>query len=211
MQLLSVRPIALAICLFGATFVAGQSQSYLLRSDGAVRVNGVSVPGTAMVSVGDFVETAKGSVARISAPGVSMFVGENSRVSVRSGFLALDQGSAAVSSKGKVLTGASQYSIAPVGVSGAKYQIANLDGSLSVFSKIGQLDIVGPTGGASLGSGQRAILSASKSTSDYGNFTGLDMSSAQFDSSSGPALTNVCRTAALCYCRTAKNCRKTIR
>lgn len=208
MKPFSVRAIALAVCLLGLTLISAQSQeSYLLRSNGTVRVNGITVPGTAMVSAGDLIETSNGSVARISAPGVSMFVGENSKVSVKSGFLALDQGAAAITSRSGVLTGASQYSFSPVGTGSARYQIANVDGSLSVFSKAGGLQIAGPGGGSSLLSGQKATLSSS-STGDSArsNFTELDTSQRTFNQLVVPATSNLCKTAKSCYCRTAKNC-----
>lgn len=139
----AIRVYALAvICLLSAVGLFAQTkQSYLLRSDGDVRVNGIAVPSTTIVSPGDVIETSKGSVAKIAAPGASTLIGENSRVSVKTGTLAVDHLSAASSSN-----------------------TALSDGSAIDFQQL-----------------------SAESTS------------------------RVCRTAALCYCRTSKNCRKTIR
>jgi len=122
---------AIAFLLLIACIGAQSQQSYLLRSDGQVRVNGIAVPTTTVVSPGDLIETSKGSKAKIAAPGVSMVVGENARVSV---------------TKGALVNVGSSTSSSP-------------DGGSASF---GQLD-GGPT-------------------------------------------SNVCRTAKLCYCKTAKAC-----
>jgi hypothetical protein len=122
---------AMAFLLLAACIGAQSQQNYLLRSDGQVRVNGTMVPTTTVVSPGDLIETSKGSMAKIAAPGVSLLVGENSRVSVKNGSL-VDLGSSAS---------------APVDSASANF---------------GQLD--------------------------------------------GAATSNVCRTAKLCYCKTAKAC-----
>jgi hypothetical protein len=83
--------LVVAICFLGATSLFSQAQkNYLLRADGDVRVNGVAVPSSAIVSPGDLIETSKGSVAKIAAPGVSLLVPENSRVSVKMGTLAVN-------------------------------------------------------------------------------------------------------------------------
>jgi hypothetical protein len=123
--------LAMALLLLATCIGAQSQQSYLLRSDGQVRVNGITVPTTAVVSPGDLIETSKGSMAKIAAPGVSLLVGENSRVSVKNGSL------------------------------------VDLGSSTSA-----------PLGGASA------------------NFGQLD----------GGTTSNICRTAKLCYCKTAKAC-----
>ena len=130
-----------AICLLSAVALFAQTQqSYLLRSAGEVRVNGITVPSTTVVSPGDLIETSKGSTAKIAAPGKSMLIGENSRVSVAAGGLAVH----------------------PSGVSAPSATLT-------------------------------------------------DSPAADFEQLSGGSTSQVCRTAALCSCKTVKNCTKTLR
>jgi len=131
-RMMRVSPVAVSLFLLIGTCICAQSQqAYLLRSDGEVRVNGMAVPSTTVVSPGDLIETSKGSVAKIAAPGVSMLVSENSRVSVKNGSL-------------------------------------------------------------------EAVDSSAPAPPDN--------SSANFGQLSGGATSNLCRTAKLCYCKTAKAC-----
>lgn len=137
----TVTKMALVVCILCAFAVSAQTQSYLLRSEGAVSVNGIAVPSTALVSDGDVIQTGKGSSAKIAAPGMAMLLGENSRVAVANGKLAVDHGSA------------------------------------SIANSRGQVSTVG-------------------ASSSPNSFTQL----------LGPSTSNVCRTAAICYCKTAAHC-----
>jgi hypothetical protein len=205
-RMLGVITVGFAICALSATCVQAQ-QSYLLRSNGEVRVNGVAVPGTAVVSPGDLIETSKGSIAKIAAPGMSMLVGEDSKVSVKAGFLGVDRGSAAVSSNGGIMTGASQYSIAPEGTNAAKYQIANVGGAVSVSSEKGGLTIMGPNSAATnVLSGRKTMLTSASANSVHTSSALLDSSSVKFQQVSAPAISGVCRTAKECSCKTATQC-----
>lgn len=131
MRELRIPVVAMASFLLIASCICAQSQErYLLRSDGSVRVNGITVPTTSVVLPGDIVETSKGSTAKIAAPGKSMIVAENSRVSVSNG----------------------------------------------------------------------RLTPSSSST------PAADNTSVSFPQLSGSATSNVCRTAKLCYCKTAKAC-----
>ncbi len=209
-RVLCVPTFGLAIWILSITCAFAQAQqSYLLRSEGDVRVNGVTVPGTAVVSSGDLIETAKGSVAKIAAPGVSMLIGESSTVSVRTGFLGVDRGSAAVSSNGSILTGASQYSIAPVGASVAKYQIANVGAGLSVFSDTGRLTITSLTSRpVNLLSGEKTVLQSSGAASGNASSARLDSSAVNFEQLDAPPLSGLCKAVKDCFCKTAKECRR---
>src|ERR1017187_3013486 len=73
---------AVTCVLFAATAFAQTQPTYMLVSSGLVRVNGVTVPRSTVVFPGDIIETTKGAAAKISAPGTSMLVSENSSVSV---------------------------------------------------------------------------------------------------------------------------------
>ena len=204
-RMIRVSPIAVAFFLLIATCISAHSQqTYLLRSNGEVRVNGIAIPGSTVISPGDVIETSKGSAAKIAAPGVSMLVGENSRVSVKSGSLAVDQGSANVSTNSGILTGASQYSISGTGTT--KYQIANTAGSLSVLSTGGPLTISGPSGrAASLQSGQKGVFPSSSASSAH-SASMFDSSTVGFQPMSSSPITQACKNARECVCRDGKQC-----
>ena len=90
-----VQALAVTILFLSVgTALAQNQQTYMLMSEGLVRVNGVPVPRSTVVFPGDIVETSNGAAARISAPGRSMLVPESSRVSVDGG-LVVNSGAAA--------------------------------------------------------------------------------------------------------------------
>lgn len=198
-----------ALCLLGTSVLVGQTQqSYLLRSDGYVQVNGVPVPKTSVVLPGDVVETYKGSMAKIASPGMSMLVGENSRISVKSGTLAIDKGSASIASSAGTSIGAAQYSISPTGSSPAKYQVASSGQSVSVLSSNGPLSVTSSSGITKVLSGQTAVISAGSSALGMTTTALVDSSSANFSQLDDLEASRTCRKATLlkCFCKTAKQC-----
>ena len=198
--------IAFVGCLLSAVCTSAQNQSYLLRSEGAVSVNGVAVRSSALVSEGDVVQTGKGSSAKIASPGMAMLVGENSRVAVSNGNLAIDRGSASVSSTGRISTTFSQYTIKPLAVNSTRYMVSNHDGSLFIKSESGGLAVTGPNmASKNVLSGQKARFAGGASEVS----SATDSDSAQpgaFHQQMGSYSSNLCRTAASCYCKTAAQC-----
>ena len=201
--------LIVALCLLSVTVLVAQTQqNYLLRSDGRVQVNGVLVPSTAVVSPGDVIETAKGSMARIASPGMSMLVGQSSRVVVKRGTLALDKGSASITSSTGAAIGAAQYSIAPSGTTTAKYQIANSGESLSVLSSGGPLAVSSSNGVTKIPSGQVGVISSNVLAVNSASTVWVDSSSVSFDQLSAPDSSPVCKKKTIreCICKTAKQC-----
>jgi len=198
--------VVLVACILSAIIVSAQTQSYLLRSEGDVSVNGTAVHSSALVSNGDIIQTGKGGSAKIAAPGIAMVLGENSHVTVTNGKLAIDRGSASVSSTGRIATVSSQYAIEPVGSNSTKYLISNYRGSLSITSQGGELAIAGPNmTSRNLLAGQKARIAAG----NYEVSSAADGEKGQANSFGqliGPYSSNVCRTAATCYCKTAAQC-----
>lgn len=194
------------LSIFTAAALSAQNGNFLLRSEGNVSVNGTVVPSSALVSPGDVVQTGKGGSAKLVAPGVAMVLGENSRVSVANGKLALDQGSASVTNSGRIATLFSQYSVKPAGSGSATYLVSNKAGSLSVTSANGALAVVGPDLVAkNLLSGQKANFTSAKTSL----VSAGDDASSQPDSFNqliGAYSSNLCRTAKSCYCKTAARC-----
>ncbi len=198
--------VVLVVCIFSAIGVSAQSQSYFLRSEGAVSLNGTAVHSSALVSDGDVVQTGKGGSAKIAAPGIAMVIGENSQVAVANGKLSLDRGSASITSAGRVATVSSQYLIQPVSGNSARYLVSNYGGSLFVTSRDGELAVTGPNKTSrNLLSGQKARVTAGS----YELFSAADNGGGQpssFGQLIGSYSSNLCRTAASCYCKTAAQC-----
>lgn len=201
----TVTKMALVVCILGALAASAQTQSYLLRSEGSVSVNGAAVPTTALVSDGDVIQTGKGSTAKIAAPGMAMLVGENSRVAVGSGKLAVDHGSASIASRGQVSTVSSHYAIKPASSDFTRYLVSNNGGYLSVISASGALSVTGPD---TLAKGVSSGQGTSFALGDYrGGAANAGTSQPRpFAQLLGPPTSNVCRTAAICYCKTAAHC-----
>jgi len=198
--------VALVACIVVAA-VSAQGQNYLLRTEGAVTVNGVAVPSTVLISAGDVIQTGKGGSAKIAAPGMAVLLAENSQVSLTDGALAINQGSASVTSTGRIATVSSQYAIKPVGTGSARYVVSNVGGSLTVTPWHGELAVVASnTVATNVLTGQKASFTAGKSkVSSVSNETLVEQRDA-FSQLMGPYSSNLCRTAASCYCKTAARC-----
>jgi hypothetical protein len=89
--------VLLLCCLSANTLFAQTATGYMLFGSGSVLVNGKLASGATSVAAGDTIETLPGSVAKISAPGVSMLLAEKSKVTVGEKSLSVTSGSAIVS------------------------------------------------------------------------------------------------------------------
>jgi hypothetical protein len=86
------------VCWLSASVVFAQNATgYMLFGSGSVLVNGKLASGATSVAAGDTIETLPGSVAKISAPGVSMLLAEKSKVAVGEKTLSMTSGSAIIS------------------------------------------------------------------------------------------------------------------
>jgi hypothetical protein len=138
---------------------------------------------------------------------MAMRLGENSRVAVSNGKLAMDHGSAAVSSTGRISTVSSQYAIKPVDGYSARYLVSSNGGSLSVTPKSGGVAITGPSNTSQVLSGQKASFA----NGNYNLFSSNDGESAHqnsFGQLMGPYSSGFCRTSKTCFCKTAGQCSK---
>lgn len=184
---------------FALTLVAQIQPSYVLITDGSVRVNGVPAPRMIAISSGDVIETASGASGKISAPGTSILVGQNSHVSAVGNQLVVNSGSAVVSTTNGISTQLPQYSVTPAGSGAAKYQVAIQGSSSSVVSSVGQLKITSPAGSATnLATGQTVVLSSGQSSISSVSGTLGSAPPTSFVQSSKPFISPPCRNNRQC-------------
>lgn len=90
--------VVLLMCWLSANALFAQNATgYMLFVSGSVLVNGKLASGATSVATGDTIETLPGSVAKVSAPGLSMLLAEKSKMAVGEKMLTITSGSAILS------------------------------------------------------------------------------------------------------------------
>ena len=95
------KKLVVVLLCIGITprLVLSQAAGAMLSAAGQVTVNGHSVANSIAIFPGDRIETAAGSGATISAPGVSVQVGERSAVTWQAQLVQFENGAALISAK----------------------------------------------------------------------------------------------------------------
>ncbi len=144
----------------------GSSDAAVLRSSGAVAVNGSVAPTTTALFKGDKVETAAGGVVTISSPGSTVLIPSNSQMVFNGGVLDLTAGTASISTTKGMAAQMDKYLIAPATSGAAKFEIKKTGSSVLIHASSGVLAVSARGGNTfTLAEGATATLDLGTGTS----------------------------------------------
>ena len=143
----------------------GSSDAAVLRSSGAVAVNGSVAPTTTALFKGDKVETAAGGVVTISSPGSTVLIPSNSQMVFNGGVLDLTAGTASISTTKGMAAQMDKYLIAPATSGAAKFEIKKTGSSVLIHASSGVLAVSAPGNTFTLAEGATATLALGTGTS----------------------------------------------
>lgn len=120
--------------------LGGTDEAAVLRSSGAVVVNGTGAPDTTALFKGDQVQTANGGIVTISSPGSSVFVPSNSQVTFKGSSVNVAAGTARISTTKGMAAQADSSVISPASGK-ANFEISRVGNDVFVHASSGSLTV----------------------------------------------------------------------
>ena len=154
------------VMIFAAALFAAEQPAAMLYSHGAALLNGNSIARSAAIFSGDLVQTQADSVANINAPGSSVLVLNESLVQYEGSTLKLEHGGVTISTSKLLATRAGDVTVAPSASVWTEFEVRDVDGTVQIAARKGDLTISDATGTTILAQGQQTTREASDSQVD---------------------------------------------
>jgi hypothetical protein len=139
-----------------ASLFAADSGAAMLYADGAAWLNGSHVPNSSAIFAGDLVQTRSDSAANIHASGSSITVLGDSLVQFEGVSLKVEHGGVSVSTSKGIATTAGDVRVAPVSNAWTEFNVTDVDGTVRIAARKGDLTITDDNGTVTLAQGQEA-------------------------------------------------------
>ncbi len=137
-----------------ASLFAADTGAAMLYTDGAAWLNGAHVPKSSAIFAGDLVQTRSDSAANIHAPGSSITVLGDSLVQFEGSSLKVEHGGVSVSTSKGVATTAGDVRVAPASNAWTEFNVTDIDGTVRIAARKGDLTITDGSGTVTLAQGQ---------------------------------------------------------
>jgi hypothetical protein len=154
------------LLFFPASMFAADSGAAMLYINGAAWLNGSSVPGSSAIFSGDLLQTKPGSVANINALGSAITVHGDSLVQFEGVSLKLEHGGVTISTSKGVAATAGEVKVAPLSNMWTEFNVTDVDGTVRIAARKGDLSITDANGTSTLAQGQETTR---EETSDQSN------------------------------------------
>lgn len=138
----------------------------MLYTNGATWLNGSHVPHSSAIFSGDLVQTRSDSIANINAPGAAITVLGDSLVQFEGTSLKVEHGGVTVSTSKGVATTAGDVKVAPVTNAWTEFQVTDLDGTVRIAARKGDVTVSDGNGTMTLAQGQETTRDETSDQSD---------------------------------------------
>jgi len=156
MGMAAFRKMVSCVLLLGfpASLFAADSGAAMLYTHGAAWLNGTRPPASSAIFTGDLVQTRSDSPADINAPGSSITVLGDSLIQFEGSSLKVEHGGVAVSTSKGIATTAGDVRVAPVSNSWTEFNVTDVDGTVRIAARKGDLNVTDDNGTVTLAQGQ---------------------------------------------------------
>jgi hypothetical protein len=157
MGIAAFRKMASCVLLLGfpASLFAADSNAAMLYTHGAAWLNGSHVPSSSAIFVGDLLQTRSDSGANINALGSSIVVLGDSLVQFEGSALKVEHGGVEVATSKGVATQAGEVRVAPVSNAWTEFNVTDVDGTVRIAARKGDLTVTDGKGTVLLAQGQQ--------------------------------------------------------
>src|ERR1700730_15545927 len=166
----------LACCVlvisFPALMSAADNNAAMLYTNGTAWVNGAHVPrASSSIFSGDLLQTPSDSVANIKSPGSTITVFSDSLVQFEGSSLRIDHGGVTIATSKGVGTMVGDLRVLPSANSWTEFNVIDVDGTVRIAARKGDLTLSDGTGTVTLAQGQETTReeNSPQSDSDKGN------------------------------------------
>ena len=174
---------------FPASIFAADSGAAMLYAPGAAWVNGAHVPSSSAIFSGDLVQTRSDSGANINAPGSSITVLGDSLVKFEGSSLDVEHGGVAVATSKGVATTAGDVHVAPASNTWTEFNVTDVDGTVRIAARKGDLNITDDNGTVTLAQGQETTRDEQSDQSADTNNNNKDKKKKKRAAGAAPAAT----------------------
>jgi hypothetical protein len=154
------------VMIFPAALFAAEQPAAMLYSHGTALLNGNSIARSSAIFTGDLVQTNVDSVANINAVGSSILVLNDSLVQYEDGNLKLEHGGLTVSTSKLLRARAGDVTVSPTAGVWTEFEVRDVDGTVKIAARKGDLTISDDTGTTTLAQGQETTRDESQSQDD---------------------------------------------
>jgi len=156
--------------LFPGSLFAADSNAAMLYTNGAAWVNGAHVPRSASsIFSGDLLQTRSDSAANINAPGSSITVLADSLVQFQGASVDIQHGGVTVATSKEIYATAGDVKVAPASNSWTEFNVTDVDGTVRIVARKGDLTISDGKDVVTLAQGQDTTRDESSGTNDKDN------------------------------------------
>ena len=154
------------LVIFPAALFAGDQPAAMLYSHGTALLNGNSIASSSAIFSGDLVETSSDSAANINASGSIVLVRNDSLVQYQGNAVKLEHGGVTISTSKALATRAGDVTVSPAASVWTDFEVRDVDGTVQIAARKGDLTISDDTGTTSLAQGQQTTRDDSQSQED---------------------------------------------
>jgi len=156
----------LVVLLPGWLFAA-DSNAAMLYTNGAAWINGAHVPrSSSAIFAGDLLQTRSDSVANINEPGSSIEILSDSLIRFEGVSVRIEHGGVTVSTSKKVSTTAGDVKVVPVSNAWTEFNVTDVDGTVRIAARKGDLNITDDNGTVTLAQGQETTRDENSGNTD---------------------------------------------
>lgn len=153
--------------LFPGSSFAADSNAAMLYTNGAAWVNGSHVPrSSSAIFSGDLLQTRSDTIANINQPGSTITVLADSLVEFQGSALSIEHGGVTVSTSRSVSTIAGDVKVTPVSNTWTEFNVTDVDGTVRIAARKGDLTINDGRGTVTLAQGQETTRDDSSGNDD---------------------------------------------
>ena len=152
--------------IFPAALFAADQHTAMLYSHGTAMLNGNSIARSSAIFSGDSVQTDADSAANINASGSIVLVLNDSLVKYQGNAVELEHGGVTISTSKLLATRAGDVTVSPAASVWTEFEVRDVDGTVQIAARKGDLTISDDTGTTTLAQGQETTRDDSQSQGD---------------------------------------------
>ena len=152
----------LMVVILPVSLFAADQASAMVYTHGPALLNGNSIPRTSAIFSGDLVQTNKDSVANINVTGSTVLVLNDSLVQYEGETVSLEHGGLTVSTSKALAAHVGAVTISPAAGVLTEFEVRDVDGTVKIVARKGDLSIKDEAGTTTLAQGQETTREESR-------------------------------------------------
>jgi hypothetical protein len=159
---------AMLVIFPSALFAGETTPAAMLYSRGDATLNGSNIPRSSALFSGDLIQTRADSVANIDATGSTVLILNESLVEYAGNSVKLEHGAVRVSTSKLMATRVGGVTVSPAAGAWTEFEVRDVDGTVHVAARKGDLTISDQTGTTTLAQGQETTRDDTQAQTDNG-------------------------------------------